>query len=58
VLPDLCREGQGVIAGGSMGADGVFVARDILAKHDETYMPREVADAIKDAGHWQAEDGE
>ncbi|MFP6758883.1 MAG: cytochrome c maturation protein CcmE [Alphaproteobacteria bacterium] len=58
VLPDLFREGQGVIAEGSMGADGVFVARDILAKHDETYMPREVADAIKDAGHWQAEDGE
>jgi len=58
VLPDLFREGQGVIAEGSMGADGVFVARDILAKHDETYMPREVADAIKEAGHWQAEDGE
>ena len=58
VLPDLFREGQGVIAEGSMGADGVFVARDILAKHDENYMPREVADAIKDAGHWRAEDGE
>jgi cytochrome c-type biogenesis protein CcmE len=58
VLPDLFREGQGVVAEGSMGADGVFVARDILAKHDENYMPREVADAIKDAGHWQAEDGE
>ena len=58
VLPDLFSEGQGVIAEGSMGADGVFVARDILAKHDETYMPREVADAIKEAGHWQAEDGE
>ena len=55
VLPDLFREGQGVVAEGSLGPDGVFVAREVLAKHDETYMPREVADAIKDAGHWQPE---
>jgi cytochrome c-type biogenesis protein CcmE len=55
VLPDLFREGQGVVAEGTMGPDGVFVARDVLAKHDENYMPREVTDAIKDAGHWQPE---
>ena len=58
VLPDLFREGQGIVAEGSMGPDGVFVAREVLAKHDENYMPREVSDAIKDAGHWQAEDSE
>jgi cytochrome c-type biogenesis protein CcmE len=50
VVPDLFREGQGVIAEGRMGPDGVFVARDVLAKHDETYMPPEVADALKRAG--------
>jgi cytochrome c-type biogenesis protein CcmE len=52
-LPDLFREGQGVIAEGTLGTDGVFVAREILAKHDETYMPPEVAKALKDAGHWK-----
>lgn len=52
-LPDLFREGQGVIAEGMLGTDGVFVAREILAKHDETYMPPEVAKALKDAGHWK-----
>ena len=52
-LPDLFREGQGVVAEGVLGADGVFVAREILAKHDETYMPPEVAKALKDAGHWK-----
>ncbi|MHA1600952.1 MAG: cytochrome c maturation protein CcmE, partial [Alphaproteobacteria bacterium] len=45
LLPDLFREGQGVVTEGSIGADGAFVAREVLAKHDETYMPREVADA-------------
>ena len=52
-LPDLFREGQGVVAIGMLGADGVFVAREILAKHDETYMPPEVAKALKDSGHWK-----
>ncbi|MBL8673159.1 MAG: cytochrome c maturation protein CcmE [Alphaproteobacteria bacterium] len=52
VLPDLFREGQGVVAEGRI-ASGVFVARNVLAKHDETYMPPEVADALKRHGHWQ-----
>jgi cytochrome c-type biogenesis protein CcmE len=53
VLPDLFREGQGVVAEGRLGADGVFVATSVLAKHDEKYMPPEVADALKKAGRWQ-----
>src|SRR5918994_2223233 len=53
VLPDLFREGQGVVAEGSLGPDGVFVARKVLAKHDENYMPPEVAKAIKEAGQWK-----
>ena len=53
LLPDLFREGQGVVAEGSLGADGVFVAREILAKHDENYMPPEVAKALKDSGQWK-----
>ncbi len=53
LLPDLFREGQGVITEGMLGADGVFVAREVLAKHDETYMPREVADALKKSGQWK-----
>jgi len=53
LLPDLFREGQGVITEGTLGPDGVFVAREVLAKHDETYMPREVADALKKSGQWQ-----
>ncbi len=56
-LPDLFREGQGVIAEGTLGTDGVFLAREILAKHDETYMPPEVAKALKDAGHWKKDTG-
>ncbi len=55
ILPDLVREGQGVIAEGRLRDDGVFVADEILAKHDETYMPPEVADALKKSGHWQPE---
>ncbi|HJM92980.1 MAG: cytochrome c maturation protein CcmE [Alphaproteobacteria bacterium] len=55
LLPDLFREGQGVVAEGSMAADGTFVATEVLAKHDETYMPKEVADALKDAGQWQGD---
>ena len=52
VLPDLFREGQGVIAEGALDAGGTFKADAILAKHDETYMPKEVADALKRSGHW------
>ena len=53
VLPDLFREGQGVVAEGRLGQGGVFVASSVLAKHDEKYMPPEVADALKKAGRWQ-----
>ena len=53
VLPDLFREGQGVVAEGRLRADGVFVATSVLAKHDEKYMPPEVADALKKTGRWQ-----
>ena len=52
-LPDLFREGQGVVALGSREADGVFTAREVLAKHDEKYMPPEVVDALKRSGHWE-----
>jgi len=52
VLPDLFREGQGVVAEGRI-ENGVFVASTILAKHDEKYMPPEVAKALKQSGHWQ-----
>jgi cytochrome c-type biogenesis protein CcmE len=50
VLPDLFREGQGIIAHGSMGANGAFVADEVLAKHDEKYMPPEVAASLKQKG--------
>ena len=50
ILPDLFREGQGIVANGKIGSDGVFVASEVLAKHDENYMPPEVADALKKAG--------
>jgi cytochrome c-type biogenesis protein CcmE len=53
VLPALFREGQGVIATGAMNANGTFVASEILAKHDEKYMPPEVVDALKRSGRWQ-----
>ncbi len=56
ILPDLFREGQGVVATGTLGPDGVFVATEVLAKHDETYMPREVADAIKRSGEWHGDE--
>jgi cytochrome c-type biogenesis protein CcmE len=52
MLPDLFREGQGVVAEGRI-KDGVFVASTVLAKHDEKYMPPEVAAALKKSGHWQ-----
>ncbi|MCP3688597.1 MAG: cytochrome c maturation protein CcmE [Gammaproteobacteria bacterium] len=47
ILPDLFREGQGIIANGKLGGDGIFVAQEVLAKHDENYMPPEVAEAMK-----------
>lgn len=49
ILPDLFREGEGVVAQGKMGDNGIFRAEEVLAKHDETYMPPEVADALEDA---------
>ncbi|MDB5405819.1 MAG: ccmE [Rhodospirillales bacterium] len=52
-LPDLFREGQGVVAEGVLRRDGSFLASNVLAKHDEKYMPPEVADALKRSGHWQ-----
>jgi cytochrome c-type biogenesis protein CcmE len=53
ILPDLFREGQGIVAQGVLGADGVFTASEVLAKHDENYMPPEVAEALKQAGVWR-----
>jgi cytochrome c-type biogenesis protein CcmE len=53
LLPDLFREGQGVVADGTLTNDGAFRADSVLAKHDERYMPREVADALKKQGVWQ-----
>jgi cytochrome c-type biogenesis protein CcmE len=53
ILPDLFREGQGVIAEGALQPDGAFKADTVLAKHDEKYMPKEVADALKKSGHWK-----
>lgn len=53
ILPDLFREGQGVVTEGTFGPDGVFIADSVLAKHDETYMPKEVAESLKEKGLWQ-----
>ena len=50
LLPDLFREGQGIVAQGKLNDKGVFVAQEVLAKHDENYMPPEVAEALKEAG--------
>jgi cytochrome c-type biogenesis protein CcmE len=55
ILPDLFREGQGVVAEGLVGADGMFTADSVLAKHDEKYMPREVVDALKAQGVWEGD---
>jgi cytochrome c-type biogenesis protein CcmE len=57
ILPDLFREGQGVVAEGALDSSGVFRADTVLAKHDETYMPKEVADALKKQGHWKDDYG-
>ncbi len=51
ILPDLFKEGKGVVAQGTLGGDGVFQASEVLAKHDENYMPPEAAEALKKAGH-------
>jgi cytochrome c-type biogenesis protein CcmE len=53
VLPALFREGQGVVATGRMDSSGIFVANEVLAKHDEKYMPPEVVDALKRSGRWK-----
>jgi cytochrome c-type biogenesis protein CcmE len=57
ILPDLFREGQGVVILGHQQPDGAFRASEVLAKHDETYMPKEVADALKKSGRWNPADG-
>ncbi len=56
VLPDLFREGQGVVAQGFLLPDGVFRAENVLAKHDENYMPPEVAEALRKSGQWRGEE--
>jgi len=55
LLPDLFREGQGIVAEGVLESSRVFRADSVLAKHDEKYMPREVADSLKKQGHWMGE---
>ena len=57
-LPDLFREGQGVVTEGKMSAGGVFIADSVLAKHDENYMPPEVAEALRASGKWQGDESE
>jgi cytochrome c-type biogenesis protein CcmE len=57
ILPDLFREGQGIVAIGEMHPDGVFGATEVLAKHDETYMPRDVAAALEKSGRWNPSAG-
>ena len=57
LLPDLFREGQGVVALGTLQPDGTFKASEVLAKHDENYMPKEVADALKKSGKWSPATG-
>ena len=53
ILPDLFREGQGVVAEGMLNASGVFIASEVLAKHDENYIPENVAEALKKSGQWR-----
>lgn len=55
ILPDLFREGQGVVAEGRLEPDGSFTATNVLAKHDENYVPKEVVDALKASGEWRPE---
>jgi cytochrome c-type biogenesis protein CcmE len=56
ILPDLFREGQGVVTEGVISAGGTLMADTVLAKHDENYIPKEVAEALKEKGVWQGED--
>ncbi|WP_417455075.1 cytochrome c maturation protein CcmE [Kiloniella sp.] len=56
ILPDLFREGQGVITEGSLNEKGEFIAHEVLAKHDENYMPAEVTEALKAAGEWRGDE--
>ena len=58
ILPDLFREGQSVVVQGRLRADGSFAADEVLAKHDESYMPPEVAEALKKSGRWPPKDGQ
>jgi cytochrome c-type biogenesis protein CcmE len=58
ILPDLFREGQGVVAEGILTAGGGFKADTVLAKHDENYMPKEVADKLRERGMWKEEGAE
>ena len=57
ILPDLFREGQGVVALGTLTPDGTFQASEVLAKHDATYMPKDLADSLKKAGMWDPSKG-
>lgn len=55
IVPDLFKDGQGVVAEGSVSTDGTFAATNVLAKHDENYMPKEVVQSLRDRGEWQRE---
>lgn len=57
VIPDLFKEGQGVVLEGYLNQDKTFIADSLLAKHDENYMPKEVADSLKKTGYWKQENG-
>jgi len=57
ILPDLFREGQGVVLDGEANGNDIFVAKTVLAKHDENYVPKEVADALKEQGVWKHSEG-
>jgi len=56
ILPDLFREGQGIVAEGSMGPNGTFTATNVLAKHDENYIPKQIVDEMKKRGDWRPDD--
>ncbi len=58
IVPDLFREGQGVVTLGTLRPDGSFLASEVLAKHDETYMPKDVAEALRKSGQWKPESGQ
>jgi len=56
ILPDLFREGQGIVAEGSMAPDGTFTATNVLAKHDENYIPKQIVDDLKARGEWRPDE--